>query len=1471
MLKFQTGSSRSATTQATTHCNPILIRRRRLLPLGISALLAFFITACSGGGSDPVIVTDSPTSHPTGNLVVQPSAFSLSEGETLSFSATLGSASIGASQLTWSVSPSGSATIANNGILLALKHGDVTVTARYASIVATAQGIVKAIPHTVKATSTTSLAGIVGRSLTDSVGVTALSTDGIPVPGVDIAFQVLSGEGSVSHGVKATGPDGVARVDWALGTEAGGQEIKASAGPLGEISFNADALPDYDSSTVVLVAGDEQEGTVATFLPEALKAQVTDQYGNPLPGLAVEWSFPGGGGASGSSGDPEASASRVKATTDAQGFSEMTWRLGTTAGDQEASLELPSGASASSGNMGAPQAASWWRNLIARWRARAKPAAPDAVQVSPEELWALVAEDQQLSASLEDAFGNAILGGVFSWRADNSGVVEVDNFGKVRGLKAGRAVVFAETSTYNLTGSAWVNIAAKVASAMLSTAGDGQVGPVGAPLPSPVSVQVLDQVGAPVQGTEVRWSVMQGSSTVGGHGTSPDLAPGQTGAGTSVTDVNGIAQTTWTLGTNTGGQTLQAQVDGVPPVEFTANAVPGTVVVVEVSPSAIEIGTSQAYQLNATGRDAFGNPATAVSFNWSSSDPSVATVGSDGIVTGIGEGSAQILATLDEGVGSATVTVTRGGPEVVQLLGGNDQAGTAGAALPLPLRVAVLDGNGVPLQGVSVSWSVATGGGQLTDASTLTDGNGIAETLWTLGPGTGQQLVQASVELLEPVSFTASSAAGPVARLSVLPSSVTVQVGGTLQLSASTADAYGNPIPDAAIQWSSSRTSVATADTDGRVFGVSAGAATITAACDGVQAFAQVTVGSDQGGEVFEKDGGDGQSGVVGSILTQPLRVRVVDGLGTPIAGREVTWQAVTGGGSISPGSGVTDSEGISEATWTLGTQPGGNGASAGAEGHAPVVFGATALTGPVAVISVTPSSATAVVGGSRQFTASAVDGYGNAVSGASMTWSSSNGAVASVGSDGLATGVGAGSAQIRATAGGKTGSAPLTVTAPPQVTNPGTVTNLEVVSVTDASATLRWTEVDDGTGQPAKYDVRYADSPIGWGWGPATVVTQGSCATPVQGQAVGQPITCTVEGLSASHAYDFQLVAYRGVFGGNISFGGLSNPATGTTSSGGGTTPQVATVTATPSSVSFTAPGETAQLTATVFDQYGAVMSGASISWSSTNTAVATVNSSGTVTAIAAGSVQVRATSGGKTGTATVTVSANNGGGGTPSGAWYNENWDYSSISALKQSVAYAFENNGSLSLLKGEQTPYGTINALKATVNGGYSTVGANLYPTQSAVDRPREVWFEVLVKFDSNWRTATVPEQSADHKTIFYTETGEVNRWAIHIGVFGGAVQGRINSGFAKQIRPDLDLPTWIWDGTWHRLRWHLKMGNGDGVFEMWLDEVKYLAETGINTVSGSRYFDVIALGRNGGFAEAASMYWGPVNVYISNPGW
>jgi len=96
--------------------------------------------------------------------------------------------------------------------------------------------------------------------------------------------------------------------------------------------------------------------------------------------------------------------------------------------------------------------------------------------------------------------------------------------------------------------------------------------------------------------------------------------------------------------------------------------------------------------------------------------------------------------------------------------------------------------------------------------------------------------------------------------------------------------------------------------------------------------------------------------------------------------------------------------------------------------------------------------------------------------------------------------------------------------------------------------------------------------------------------------------------------------------------------------SDSGGTTDvkvsQVATsVTITPASATLDALGATTQFSAAVRDQVGQNIPGAPVSWSSSNTSVLTVSSSGLATAVAVGEATVRAASGSVTGTASTTV----------------------------------------------------------------------------------------------------------------------------------------------------------------------------------------------------------------------------------------
>ena len=173
---------------------------------------------------------------------------------------------------------------------------------------------------------------------------------------------------------------------------------------------------------------------------------------------------------------------------------------------------------------------------------------------------------------------------------------------------------------------------------------------------------------------------------------------------------------------------------------------------------------------------------------------------------------------------------------------------------------------------------------------------------------------------------------GPVATVTVAPVSATIAIGATQQFTATAKDANGNVISGVSFTWNSSMASVATVNTNGLAKGVGQGSANITATVSAVTGSAALTV------------------------------------------------NAVT--------------------------------------------------TVPVATVTVAPVSATIAIGATQQFTATAKDANGNVISGVSFTWNSSMASVATVNTNGLAKGVGQGSANVTATVSAVTGSAALTVNA---------------------------------------------------------------------------------------------------------------------------------------------------------------------------------------------------------------------------------------------------------------------------------------------------------------------------------------------------------------------------------------------------------------------------------------------------------
>ena len=425
----------------------------------------------------------------------------------------------------------------------------------------------------------------------------------------------------------------------------------------------------------------------------------------------------------------------------------------------------------------------------------------------------------------------------------------------------------------------------------------------------------------------------------------------------------------------------------------TVTCAPSPVASVSVAPPSATVPVGQSVQLSATPKDANGNALTGRAVTWSSSNTSVANVDGSGLVTAAAAGSATITATSEGQSGTSSITVTppaankfvigdrvqttdvtniRNAPAVSGTLVGTQPAGAQGTVVGGPVVDAAGD--------QAIRWQV--------DFDQGADG-------WAAEP-----------------YLTKAVAVVPVSSVTVSPASATVQVGQTVQLTATPKDASGNPLTGRAVTWSSSNTAVASVDGNGLVTGGTSGSATITATSEGQSGTSSITV-----------------SGVaVSSVTVTPasanlpvgqtvqLTATPKDANGNPLTGRMVTWSSSNNSVASVTSSGLVSGGAAGSATITA--------TSEGQSGTASI----TVTSVPVASVSVTPTSANVNEGKTVQLTATPKDGGGNPLSGRTIAWSSSNTAVATVSSSGLVTGKVAGSATITATSEGQSGASAITV-----------------------------------------------------------------------------------------------------------------------------------------------------------------------------------------------------------------------------------------------------------------------------------------------------------------------------------------------------------------------------------------------------------------------------------------------------------
>lgn len=93
-------------------------------------------------------------------------------------------------------------------------------------------------------------------------------------------------------------------------------------------------------------------------------------------------------------------------------------------------------------------------------------------------------------------------------------------------------------------------------------------------------------------------------------------------------------------------------------------------------------------------------------------------------------------------------------PANIEIVSGDNQSGIKGSPLIDPIKIKVTDALGKPLSFVPVYFEINQGNGSLVHQSVMTDENGFAENLWTMGDSTGLQTVNVIVKKADGTSIT---------------------------------------------------------------------------------------------------------------------------------------------------------------------------------------------------------------------------------------------------------------------------------------------------------------------------------------------------------------------------------------------------------------------------------------------------------------------------------------------------------------------------------------------------------------------------------------------------------------------------------------------------------------------------------------------------------------------------------------------
>ena len=848
---------------------------------------------------------------------------------------------------------------------------------------------------------------------------------------------------------------------------------------------------------------------------------------------------------------------------------------------------------------------------------KAKVIAVTGVALDQTSLYMVEGETRTLVATVAptNATNQAV-----TWSSNNLSVATVSSEGVVSALKAGTATITVRTADGNKTATCTVTVsAATVAVTGVSLNQTTLTMTVG-------ETETLTAVVAPTNATNksVTWSSNNTAvATVSSSG---------------VITAKTVGTATITVRTVDGGKTATCAVT-VKPV-----AVSG--VSLDKTSMSMKVGETQVLTATVSPFDAADQSVT-----WSSSNTKVATVTSAGVVSALDVGTSTITVTTNDGGKKATCVVTVS-PVSVTGISLNQTSLFMVEGETQTLMATITPSNATDK---TVTWSSNNSSVATVSSSGVVTAKAVGNATITVRTNDGGRTATCEV--------TVSSNVIEVTGVTLNRSTLTLDIGGTFTLTATVSPSNAT---DKSVTWSTEDASIAEVSSTGVVTAKKAGSTTIT-----------VTTSS-------------GSKKATCAVTVNPIHVtgvslshtslslvegdsRTLTATVTPdtASDKSVTWSSSNTSVATVSASGVVSAKKAGTATITVTTVDGGKTATCAVT----VTPATVAVTG----VSLDKTTLTLTEGDTYAFTATVTPS--NATD-KSVTWSSSNNSVATVSSSGVVTAVKAGSATITVTTtdGGKTATCSVTVNA---ATVPVTGVSLNNTSL---SMKVGDTQTLTATITPSNA----TDKTVTWSSSNTSVATVSSAGVVTAKAAGSATITVTTnDGAKTATCAVTVVVPVNGVSLNNTSLTmnvgatqtltatvtpsnatdktvtwSSSNTSVATVSSSGLVTAKAAgsaTITVTTNDGAKTATcavtvvvpvtgvslnnttltlteGQTQTLTATVNPSNA---TNKNVTWSSNNTSVATVSSSGVVTAVKAGSatITVKTVDGNKTATCAVTV----------------------------------------------------------------------------------------------------------------------------------------------------------------------------------------------------------------------------------------